>query len=122
MSRHAQYVSHLLQERLTGSNGASMTKASIDSLCQQLSFLHIPQMIGTLWQRDLVNHGVVRQSTTFQPPEALTTFDIAGDEENCNRNLQLLRKRKAMRIGIAIAIIKCQHQRCASIQSSLLRL
>src|SRR5260221_4663718 len=63
----------------------------------------------------LVHLRMLCKPFTLLPPEVITALHVARNKEDSNRNLQLLCKRKGMRIVIVVAIVKGQHQQCTLI-------
>src|SRR5712692_4637632 len=95
-----------------------MTCMSIDGLSKEIPLVWLLQMVGPTFNRHLV-HMSIAYKFAFSPPEWFTALDVAWNEKDSERNLQLTCKRKSMRIVIVVAIVKGQYQRRTLITSIL---
>src|SRR5258707_10578406 len=103
-----QCPTNVRKEGFTLCNRLGMTCSGINYLCQCSSFLWLSQVISVPFNRYHIHLSIAYKSFTFSPPERFTTLDVTWNEKDSERNLQLTCKRKAMRIVIVVAIVKCQ--------------
>src|SRR6266702_4012521 len=95
-----------------------MAYMSRDGLSKQIPLVWLPQAVAPTFNRRLV-HLSIAYKFAFSPPEGFTTLEVTRNQEDRERNLQLTRKCKAMRIVIVVAIVKGQYQHRTLITSVL---
>src|SRR2546425_471090 len=82
----------------------------INLLGKQNALLLLSQVIGLSFNRHLVHLCSTHQAFTLLPPEILAALDIAWNEKDGDRHLQLTCKHESMSIVIMIAVVKSQYQ------------
>ena len=70
------------------------------------------QVVSTTLNGYFPEVGTTNQALTLLPPEVITTLDVAWNEEDSDRNLQLACEYKGIHIVVLVAIIEGQYQGC----------